>query len=507
MFRKLTTLLLVLAMMLAVLPMTGMAEDLPPVELDWYFGQTEMPDSELVNEAINEYLTEKINTKVNLHFWAGTENWDRMRTMISAGQDVGIIGFGSQTQLDYVSESQRGAYYPLNDLMEEYGQGIKALFNQGIWDAMAIDGNIYGIPTLKDNGYFISLIYNDTMAQELGIDVENFEFNGFRDLEALAREAKEKRDAAHPEWAEYPILWSVDRIHPYNFAIENFLNDSFYAVCNLPGIPNIAGVDTETVTNLYDTPEFLEYAIQKQKLVEDGIYAYDYTDRTEWQYTGAIFGWVGWGYTYMEKNMFGPNFETKMRMFDNMWTDTNNFYSAGTAISSKCANPERAMMVLNLVNTDPKLATMLRFGIEGKHYMRDAEGKMTFAGSSNEDPSNRAYYHWYAAPLGNLTIVEAPETLTGPDGIMLKNMIEYNNSCIQAAHLGFVFDISNVKTEVAALASVEAEYQSDLALGQLSSEDEVREIVAEFKDKLKANGVDKVIAEMQAQLDAWKAAR
>ena len=51
------------------------------------------------------------------------------------------------------------------------------------------------------------------------------------------------------------------------------------------------------------------------------------------------------------------------------------------------------------------------------------------------------------------------------------------------------------------------EFKDDLANGKLSSEDEVRDVVAEFNDKLTANGVDKIVAEVQSQIDAWTAAK
>lgn len=509
MSRKLATLLLALVMVLTMLPaMTASAEG-DIVTLDWYFGQSEAanPDWKAVNEAVNEYLGEKIGVNVNLHFWGNATDWDKMTTMISAGQDVGIIGFGSQTKLDYVINSQRGAYYPLNDLLEEYGQGTKALFNDEIWNCMTINGNIYGIPSLKDNGYFISAVYNKTMCEELGIDINSFEFNNWQDIEKFAYEVKEKRDAAHPDQAEQPILWDCSRVHPYNFAVENFLNDSYYAVCNIPEIMQIDGIDTETVFNIYSTPEFLAFAQNKQKAVEDGIYLYDYTDKNEILWSGAVFAQVGWGYTYGQSDMWGSACETDIRMFDKMWTDTNNFFSAGTAISSKCANPEAAMKVLEVVNTDPTFATMMRFGLEGEHWTTDADGKMTFEGTKNADSTKRAYYNWYMAPVGNLTIVNAPETLTGPDGIMLTNMMKYNEECIMAAHMGFVFDQAAVANEVAALANVESEYRDELVKGQLADADEVVEIIDEFNAKLTENGIDTVIAEVQSQIDAWKAAK
>ena len=511
MTRKVLTMVLALLLALTAMPVftAGAESELPFVTIDWYFGQGEMDDCGIVNDAVNEYLKEKINANVNLHYWSGQEYWDKMTTMISAGQDVGIIGFGSQTKLDYVVQSQRGAYYPLEDMLDTIAPDTKALFKDNIWECMKIDGHIYGIPSLKDNGYFISLVYNADMLDDLGLKIEDYPFDNFRDLEELGYKVKELRDASekYAEFKDYPVFWDTSLIYPYYFGFETFFNDQYFAVCNIDGINDIADVDCETVVNFYETPEFLEFALQKQRMVEDGIYDYDYSNKGERQYTGGMFGWVGWGYTYMQEHMYGENFTTKMKMFDKIWTDTNNFFSAGTAISAKCADPERAMMILNLVNTDPEFATMMRFGIEGVHYTYDADGKMTFDGTKNADPKNRAYYHWYMAPIGNLTIVHAPEELVGPDSIMLTRMIEYNNSCLTGNHMGFVVDPAPIVNEVAACTSVVSEYQGDLTRGQASSQDEVKELVEEFVDKLKANGVDTIVAEVQKQMDAWKAAK
>lgn len=509
MSRKLTVFALVLSMVLSLVPAMSFADsstgDVP--NIDWYFGQVEQTDEQLVNDYVNEYLKEKVGATVTLHAWSGDQYWDNMNTMISSGQDVGIIGFGSQTKLDYVVNSQRGAYYPIEDMLDTIGADTKALFDDKIWDAMTIDGHIYGIPSLKDNGYFISLIYNATMAEELGIDMENFTYTDMRGVEELGLEVKEKRDAAHPEWAESPIFWANNTEMPYNFAFESFLNDNFLAICDIDAFDEFADYDETQVFSLYGTPEYLDYVIQRQRMTDEGLYLYDTTDRNDLQYDGSMFGWIGWGFTYMEPHMYGDNFETKMIMSTKLWTETNNYFSAGTAISSQCAYPEKAMEILNLVNTDSKFATMMRFGIEGEHYTYDADGKMTFEGTKNADASNRAYYNWYMAPIGNLLIVEAPESLAGPDGIMLTNMAKYNAECVVPAHMGFVFDTTPVTNELAACTNVVAEFKDDLANGKLSSEDEVRDVVAEFNDKLAANGVDKIVAEVQSQIDAWTAAK
>ena len=94
---------------------------------------------------------------------------NKMTTMISAGQDVGIIGFGSQSKLDYVVHANRSSFYPLDDLLKKYGTETLALFPEDIWECMKINGKIYGIPSLKDNCYIISLIYNADMAEALDL--------------------------------------------------------------------------------------------------------------------------------------------------------------------------------------------------------------------------------------------------------------------------------------------------------------------------------------------------
>jgi putative aldouronate transport system substrate-binding protein len=484
-------------------------EELEFVTLDWYLGLSPMPDNQMVNDAVNDYLKEKINANVNIYFWESKDWESKMTTMISAGQDVGIVGFGSQSKLDYVVQSRRGSFYSLNELLDTYGAETKALFPDEIWESMRIDGNIYGIPSLKDNCYIISLIYNAEMADALGLDMSQVKYSNWRQIEPFLEEAVQKRHEVFPEYDEYPLCGGAALEVPYNFALETFLNDSYLAVSNIEPFNDVAGYDDDTVFNLYATDEYREFARSRQRMVEKNIFAYDYTGKSEWNYTGGMFAWVGWGYTYMQEHLYGDAFTTKMIVSDRIWTDTNNYFSAGTAISANCAEPERAMMILNLVNTDPEFATMMRFGVEGQHYILNDEGKMQFEGSARNggDRADYGYYYWYAAPVGNLTIVNAPESLIGPNGIMLTEMQRYNETAVIPNHMGFVFDINPVANEIAACTNVVMEYRDMLRNGQLASQDEVDETVDEFNTKLTANGVDKIVAEVQKQIDAWKAGK
>ena len=87
----------------------------------------------------------------------------------------------------------------------------------------------------------------------------------------------------------------------------------------------------------------------------------------------------GWGYTYMQEHLYSDAFTTKMIVSDHIWTDTNNYFSAGTAISANCAEPERAMMILNWLILIPGAAMWLL--VKDEHYIINEQGKMQFEGS------------------------------------------------------------------------------------------------------------------------------
>jgi putative aldouronate transport system substrate-binding protein len=486
----------------------GYTGNLPYAEFDWYLGNLPMPDNQMVNDALNAYIGPKINAKVNVHYWP-SQDWEtRMTVMVSSGQDLGIIGFGSQSKLDYLIQSQRGSFYPIEKLLDQYAPKTKALFNKGVWDAMTINGHIYGIPSLKDNCYIISFIYNEEMAKKLGVDAAKVPYTGgWYKLESWLNDVKAKRDQILGANIEEPLIANTELEMPYNFALNTLLNDSFLAVTNIDGIMDISGYDSKTVFNLYATKEYRDFAHAQWRMVQKNILAYDYTDKTEWNYTGNMFAFVGWGYTYMPEHLNGDAFTTRMVEPARVWTDTQNFYSAGTAISAFSKNPERAAMFLELVNNDPVVATMMRFGIEGQHYRKDAQGKMTFDGTRNANAAERGYHYWYNAPVGNLTIVQAPEDYAGPNGIMFTKMNQFNKDAKQPAYMGFSFDIQPVSNEIAACTNVVMEYRDTLRRGQAGSEAEVDRLIDEFNTKLKANGLDKILAEAQRQANAFLASR
>jgi putative aldouronate transport system substrate-binding protein len=78
---------------------------------------------------------------------------------------------------------------------------------------------------------------------------------------------------------------------------------------------------------------------------------------------------------------------------------------------------------------------------------------------------------------------------------------KFNESGEKAPLLGFNFDPSKVTTEIAAVQNVKEEFWSSLMTGTVDPD----KFIPQATSKFKAAGLDKIIAEAQSQLDAWKA--
>ena len=475
--------------------------ELEYVELDWYV-DSDATDKDIIQAALDEYFLEKLNCKVNVHFIAKAEYGEMMSTKLMSGEALDIVKITAETP--YSTYAASGALYPIDTLWDEYGTNVKGLFKEGVWDSLKVDGHVYTIPSLKDNAYIIGYIYNDTLASELGLDLENQDWTSFMDMEEVLMEALALRDEKYPEYKGMPLINNVNRDCPYFFAMERLISGSGLAICNIPGNEVDSQYGADTVFNFYETDAFREMCLLKQRYVDAGVMAYDYTTfERSVAYEPSTLMNQAWGYTWISEHLYSEDFESKLVVFDGTWTESGNFVTAANSIGVNCKDPERAMMVLDLLNSDPYVATLLRFGVEGEHWEYDENGKMQLC-NRNADVSNPGWIDWYGASYGNITIVEGPESYTGPDGIMFEKMNEYNNDAILASHMGFVLDTTNITNEISACSNVVSEYQY-LMNGQVESQDAVNATVDEFVAKLKANGSEKIVAEIQAQIDAWVA--
>jgi putative aldouronate transport system substrate-binding protein len=163
-------------------------------------------------------------------------------------------------------------------------------------------------------------------------------------------------------------------------------------------------------------------------------------------------------------------------------------------IPREADNPEASMKFLDLMYGDAELVNLLDWGIEGKHYVKVSDKVIKYPeGVTMLTNGYNLNMSWL---FGNQFLAYVFE---GEDPNIWQKMKEFNDQAVKSKAMGFTMDTESVKTEIAAVSNVIAQYYLVLETGSVDPD----KVLPQFNQKLKAAGLDKVIAEKQRQLDAW----
>ena len=160
------------------------------------------------------------------------------------------------------------------------------------------------------------------------------------------------------------------------------------------------------------------------------------------------------------------------------------------AISSSSQHPARAMKFLELLNTDPYVRNIVVYGIEGVHYKKTSPTSIAFLPEHKD-------YNMLGFAMGNRLIEYTVDPAPRDANQSLK---AFNESGVISPIMGFAFDPEPVKSEISAIKNLSDQYAVPVYTGMSDTEEGVRI----YNQQLKASGIDKVLAEMQQQVDAWR---
>ena len=182
-----------------------------------------------------------------------------------------------------------------------------------------------------------------------------------------------------------------------------------------------------------------------------------------------------------------------MSMKDGMVT-SESVQEVGWGISVTSKNPEKAMEFLNLMYENSQIANLLMNGIEGRAYEKVSEHIITYADGVHAE--NIGYSRNFSVFGDSMqTFQWLPATEKYYDQVRT-----FWESMQMSPLLGYVFDSSDVMTEIAAVNHVLDEYMPSLECGGIADVDGA---IDHFNAALDAAGMDVIIQENQRQLDAW----
>lgn len=172
-------------------------------------------------------------------------------------------------------------------------------------------------------------------------------------------------------------------------------------------------------------------------------------------------------------------------------------YSTGTirgsqnAISANSKYKVEALKYLELCNTDPVMRNMLAYGVEGTDWTDNGDGTITRTENCYSPATYSQATFFTMKPV-------APNT--ADQWTMVQ---EWNEKAAASVLLGFSFDTANVSNEIAACDLVMSRYEDELYTGTVDPAVAVPALYAE----LTKAGLETIRTELQAQIDAWLAAK
>ena len=156
------------------------------------------PDLAVVEAAINELTMAEINVEVKLMpFELGQYN-DQINLMISSGEKLDAMVSFFYGSTEFTSMASQNQLEPLDELLEEYGQGIVETLPEVYLQTTNINGKTLGIPVYKDNVATIYLAMRTDILEKYNLAEQAKNIKSVDDIEAILQVVKENEPALTP---------------------------------------------------------------------------------------------------------------------------------------------------------------------------------------------------------------------------------------------------------------------------------------------------------------------
>jgi putative aldouronate transport system substrate-binding protein len=384
------------------------------------------------------------------------------------------------------------AWLPLDDLLAKYGKDITENIAPAYLKAPIVNGKLYAIPTAKDMFGTGGFIFNKEL-----IDKYNFDINSItkpEDIEPWLKTIKEKEPGIIPflsttgDQQQYLVQdWQIN-VGTVDVPVGYQKTDRNVKIVNL--------METDISKRIY---KLTRSWYQKGYINKDVA---TLQDGTPIKKAKKVFAWAEQlkpGKADELKAQFGYDLVQANAWKDiQYYTTTPDLTNSQLVIPRTSGDPARAMMFINLLFSDKEIKNLLDWGIENKHYKKISDNQIDFADGVNAD--NSGYYGLAQWAMGGSQFLDYLWASESPD--KWQKMKEFNDSARPMKIVGWTYDSSNVKSEMAALAPIGQNQGRPLSEGLVDYDT----YYPKLKTSLEKAGIQKVIDDCQKSVNDFIAA-
>ncbi len=436
--------------------------------LKWYTVGSGMPENYASwQKQVNDYIVPKIGAKVDVEVisWG---DWDtRRNVIITSGEEFDIIFGNSGT---FSKDITLGA---LADITSEVkGSKLTELIPNDYWRAVTVDEKVYGVPTYKDSSMTNYFVWDKSILDKY--EVKDFEKIGsFKDAEPILKKVADGEGRpSYPmeKRGAYQILDVYDGIG-LGLAPVGVRYDDKEA----------------KVVNALKQADVMEELKAVRKMYEEGVINSDAFTVTENTPAGMICQ-VAQGWPMAAETVWGPQrgCEAVVSRFSPTMLTNDSVLGSINSVSVNSKNKDKAIALLELINTDSKLRDLFYYGEEGVDF-EYKDGKI-----------NRLKEDWKMAGYTQGTFF-AVTPLVGVEKNQWDEVKELNANAEPSVLLGFQLDITPIEAEIANVNQLWETYSPELLTGAKDPETAVEELSVQ----LDAAGLQTIIEECQKQVNEF----
>lgn len=450
-------------------------KSLRPYKIIWYHAYPPQKDMQLVLKKVNEYLTKKINATLEMRLIPEADYDSKLKSAISSGEKFDIC-FTSVWMNSYTSNALRGAFIELDPLLEKYGKGTLDVLPKELLNGARVKDKLYTLPANKDLAHQWGISLNKKYVDKYGFDVSCIK--KIEDIEPMLKVIKEKEKGVVP-YLIYPYS-----CHAFSMPMERIEEQ----------VPSGLYLDNRTrykIVSAMEIPEFKKYLSLMHKWYKAGYILKDAASLkniSNFENTGNWFsGSASYNPLVQSRLKEKLGYDVAIIPINSPFITKKDTVFFMHAVSSTSQDPERAVMFLELLNTDKYLFNLIAYGIEEIHYQKTGEYTLKLLDNS---------YHIEPFSFGNMKL---SYQLSSYSKSISKEIENFNASPIISPLLEFNFDPEPVKNEIEKITEVTEEFEGPLFVGAVDPEIYLPKIIQKYKSA----GLDKVMAQQQKQLDAW----
>lgn len=343
---------------------------------DSTFGLSTDPE---LQQAVIDLLEEKTGTELKAIIPPVSSYNDKLETMISGG-DVPDIFYVSQAMTRLPNYAARGKILCLNDYIKNSEK--LSTISQDLYDALAIDGNIYHVPYVNPK-MKILFLRKDVM-ETYGIELSNTPTTE----EFMTEMGKLKGTGIIP------------------FSFPKFI-DNFQFFMNAYGA--YAGVyknESGEYVDGFQEPQMAEVLKYLRELYESEVIDQEFittemATMREYMYTGKAACDIDYTTNYTNYSRESAKAGKESDVFpiyciygpDGKGGCLNESVQIAYCISADCKNPQKAFDVIETMVMDPEMyPALFNIGVEGKHYNINGDGYL----EPTEKAANSGYSPKYS---------------------------------------------------------------------------------------------------------------